>query len=464
MWIDRLWQGQDQKTHQIVAAHLPMLLHPRPRRVLVVGIGSGQTSSRFLDYDIERLDCVDIEPAVFDLVRRHFDARWMSDPRVRLISEDGRNHLLHTDARYDLISLEVGQIFRPGTASFYTVDFYRRARERLAPGGLLSQFVPIAFLPPEAFRRVISSFLEVFPQSTLWYNTAELLLIGVRGDRFELDPRRLDLLHANDRIREDLSYRHWGGADRALRLPHVFLGTFLCGPRGLAGIAEGARVFRDDRPALDYLASDVRLGAGYELSCLRILRPRVESVATIAPGAFPSESLNAAGAMQSRNLDQIVSNRQLEPVWSAPRVAEQRPTIERAVEANPENSKANGLMGDALAAENRLEEALRFYQRSVDLRPEDGSAQLDLATALARLGRDPEAIVHYKAAIGQGLGGAEIYYSLGVSLARSGDTLAARRALEEALRLEPGHQQARLKLADLGAAPVAPRLPELPHP
>ena len=45
--IDRLWQGAERKNHQIVAAHVPMLLHPKPRRVVVVGMGAGQTALRF---------------------------------------------------------------------------------------------------------------------------------------------------------------------------------------------------------------------------------------------------------------------------------------------------------------------------------------------------------------------------------------------------------------------------------
>ena len=65
--IEGWWQGEDQKNHQIMAAHIPMLLHPKPRKVLVVGVGTGQTASRFLMYPVDRLDCVDIEPTIFEL-------------------------------------------------------------------------------------------------------------------------------------------------------------------------------------------------------------------------------------------------------------------------------------------------------------------------------------------------------------------------------------------------------------
>ena len=105
--------------------------------------------------------------SVFDLVRRHFDGTWMSEPRVRLIQDDGRTYLAHTAERYDVIALEVGQISRPGVAAFYSEDFYRQARARLNPGGILSQLVPLPFLTPDSLRSVVATFLAVFPQSVL---------------------------------------------------------------------------------------------------------------------------------------------------------------------------------------------------------------------------------------------------------------------------------------------------------
>src|SRR5206468_12481587 len=165
-----------------------------------------------------------------------------------------------------------------------------------------------------------------------------------RGDRFELHPSRLELLRTDARIRDDLSFRNWGGANRALCLPHVFLGSFLCGPGGLAAIAEHSPVYRDDPPALDYRVSGVRLGAGYELPCVEILRPRLESVAILAPLAFPAESLRAIRLIQARNLDQVVSNRLLEPAWSPRTVRTDRPPVGRAWNGSPDNRKPDGLM------------------------------------------------------------------------------------------------------------------------
>ena len=228
--IDRWWQGDSRKTHQVLAAHIPMLLHPDPQRVLVVGVGTGQTASRFLMYDIAHLAGVDIEPTIFDFIRPHFDSRWMADERVALISADGGNYLRHADAQYDVISLEVGQLHRPGVAFFYTADFYHRARQRLRTGGLLSQFVPLSFLTPAQLRSALQSFLDAFPQSVLWYNTAELLLIGVRDNSFEFDANSLDRLSSNPQVYRDLAVSYWGGPAHFLHHPRVFLAGFLMGP------------------------------------------------------------------------------------------------------------------------------------------------------------------------------------------------------------------------------------------
>ena len=97
-------------------------------------MGTGQAAGRFLLWDVHRLDCLDVEVAVFDLARRYFGATWLDDPRVRALAEDGRDYIRHSQVRYDVIGIEVGQLFRPGIISFYTEDFYQRLRQRLGAG------------------------------------------------------------------------------------------------------------------------------------------------------------------------------------------------------------------------------------------------------------------------------------------------------------------------------------------
>src|SRR5262249_54683732 len=71
---------------QTMLGHLPMLVHPSPRTILVVGLGSGMTAAAVARHPIEHLDIAEIEPAVVEAAR--FFAAWtgdvLRDPRVRL--------------------------------------------------------------------------------------------------------------------------------------------------------------------------------------------------------------------------------------------------------------------------------------------------------------------------------------------------------------------------------------------
>jgi spermidine synthase len=251
--IDRMWQGQDQKGHQILAAHIPMILHQDPKRVLVIGMGTGQTASRFLMYDIEHLDCVDIEKTLPGILKRHFDAAWLKDPRTRVITDDGRNFTSHTSQKYDIVSIEVGQSFRPQIASFYTVDFYRDVRKRLTKNGLACQFVPLGFFKEGEFRSVIRSFLEVFPQSTLWFNKyAECILIGNAAQQPLLSAKRLELLQSNRTLRDDLNYSFDGSPWLLMNKKEIFAANYLMGPQKLSKLSVDAPFYRDDKPIIEY--------------------------------------------------------------------------------------------------------------------------------------------------------------------------------------------------------------------
>jgi spermidine synthase len=251
--IDRMWQGQDQKGHQILAAHIPMILHQGPKRVLVIGMGTGQTASRFLMYDIDRLDCVDTEKTLPGIVQRHFDAAWLSDPRTRVVIDDGRNFTKYATTMYDIISIEVGQSFRPQIASFYTVDYYRDVKKRLTPDGLACQFVPVGFFQEDEFRSVVRSFLEVFPQSTLWFNRyAECILIGNATRQPLLSKKRLQLLQSDSRLRADLDYSYSNNPLQLMNMKEVFAANFLMGPQTLSKLSASAAVYNDDRPILEY--------------------------------------------------------------------------------------------------------------------------------------------------------------------------------------------------------------------
>jgi spermidine synthase len=450
--IDRWWQGEDRRNHQSVAASVPMLLHPDPRSVLVVGVGTGQTSARFLEQGVETLVAVDVEPAVFDVIREHFDAEWLDDPRVTRIADDGRHHVLHSQARHDIVSLELGQVFLPGVAACYTSEFYQRVRRGLAPGGIVCQFVPAAFLPPETFRRVVATFRSVFPQCLLWYNTSELLLLGTTAERFTLSRERLARLTTDAVLRDALDYAHWGGVEHRLHRPPVFVAGLLLGPDELTAFANGSEPLSDRRPVLEYAASTVPPDAELEAPLVELLRPHLADPGAVLDLPLLPEEQEELLATRELNLGDMIATARLRRVEAAIARADEA-AVERladeALRANPSSARALSLRGQARLAQGRLDEALSDLTAAVRLAHEDAATRRALAYTLHRQGRVAESLPHYQLARAALPDDAELHNNLGAAHAQLGQLETARELFEQALRLDPAHADARRNLQQL---------------
>jgi spermidine synthase len=122
------------------AVHYALLEHPAPRSVLLIGGGvNGGVSQALRHPTVQRLDYVELDPALIGMARQFFPAQPSnSDPRVHIHYADGRHYLKTSAAKFDAIILDVPD---PQTAQlnrFYTVEFFRSARAHLAPGGVLA--------------------------------------------------------------------------------------------------------------------------------------------------------------------------------------------------------------------------------------------------------------------------------------------------------------------------------------
>jgi spermidine synthase len=119
--------------------HIPMLFHPRPEEVLLVGGGVEGLAAELLRHPVDRVDWVELDDRLVEVARRFLPgtAAVMEDPRLRFIPDDGRHYLAGTESRYDVILLGISdpQSIQPNR--LFTREFLQTASERLAPGGLL---------------------------------------------------------------------------------------------------------------------------------------------------------------------------------------------------------------------------------------------------------------------------------------------------------------------------------------
>ena len=122
---------------------LPVLLHPDPQDLCVIGLGSGVTlASAMATGLVSHADAVEISPEVVEASA--FFSKENGDilraPGVRLVLGDGRSHLQLTKRHYDVIVSEPSNPWMAGVAALFTQEFFAAARAKLKPDGVICQW------------------------------------------------------------------------------------------------------------------------------------------------------------------------------------------------------------------------------------------------------------------------------------------------------------------------------------
>lgn len=131
---------RDEHVYHEMLVHVPMALHPDPRRVLIIGGGDGGTLEEVLKHPVTSVTMVEIDRAVVEVSRAFLPSiagAAFDDPRGRLLIEDGIAFVRRTDEPFDVILVDSTDPKGPGVALF-SEEFYRGCRRILTPSGVLS--------------------------------------------------------------------------------------------------------------------------------------------------------------------------------------------------------------------------------------------------------------------------------------------------------------------------------------
>ncbi len=166
---------------QMFQARIPLLAWPASDSVFFLGMGTGITAGEALDRNdfpkVERVVACELSPSVVEASKRFFtvgpDGRDLtnglhSDPRAEIVIADGRNHLLANRERYSMINADLFLPYRRGTGSLYSREHFQIARERLKPGGVFVQWLPLYQISEREFGIIAHTMTSVFPQVSLW--------------------------------------------------------------------------------------------------------------------------------------------------------------------------------------------------------------------------------------------------------------------------------------------------------
>jgi spermidine synthase len=201
--------GNADMSTQVLLAHLPAMLTKHPGNALLVGLGSGVSLGSLLKYPrVESVDVLELSEGVVEASNlfRAFNGDALDDPRTHLIVGDGRHHLMRTKKVYDLVVSQPSNPWISGVSNLFTKEYYQLIHDRLAPAGVVCQWIPTYFMSREMLAVVLKSFTNVFPHASLWTSSVpgDLFVIGSKAP-LAIDYALLEERLARPGIQKDLA-------------------------------------------------------------------------------------------------------------------------------------------------------------------------------------------------------------------------------------------------------------------
>jgi spermidine synthase len=431
---------------QLLLGHVPVLMHPSPKRAFVLGMGTGITLGAVAAHPgLEEIVLAEIEPAVLGaqsfLAASSGDP--LGDPRVRVEIQDGRNYLKTTPGRFDVITADPIHPWTSGSVYLYTREYYEIAAAHLATGGVMCQWIPITGISADNVRSVVATFSDVFPHTSLWQTSHDVLLIGSNGP---LAPAWEGFVSRLSEPRVAAQLRPLGLDD-----PISFLAEQGMDDAGVRAYAEGAPRNTDDNVYLEF-SSPLSIGHPETVEVtLRVNRARSALAASgaVSVTGLPPEAQALLRTQRAAKNDLLYA--QVQPRRRIERLKRSVADAPGYRPAQIQLARWLAELGSRDLAAGRVPRALARAREAIAVADEP-SALLLAGSALARQERYDEALVPIERAIGLAPHRWMAHYQRALALLGAGRRDEATRELETAVAMNPAHPELLERLAELRAS------------
>jgi spermidine synthase len=219
-----------------------MVLHPAPRSALVIGLGGGATAGAVSQHAGTSVQIVELSEGVCRAAAffSHVTYDVLNRPNVRLRVDDGRNFLLLSGERFDVVTADLIQPVHAGAGNLYSREYFQLVRRALNDGGLVLQW--IGEREKSHYVLIMRTFLEVFPEATLWLGGQ--LMVG------SLEPLRLDEVAFKAKLADPATRAAMAAA--GLDSYATLKSWYAAGPRAMAQFVGPGAVLTDDLPLVEY--------------------------------------------------------------------------------------------------------------------------------------------------------------------------------------------------------------------
>jgi spermidine synthase len=253
---------------QKMQSDLPLMVCPTTTSIFFLGLGTGITAGSALDpqfSNVTRVVACELVPEVITAAKKYmtnvgghdFTNGLFKDPRATVLAEDGRHYLMATRESFDMINSDLFVPFRSGAGSLYSKEHFISVKERLAPGGVFFQWLPLYQVTEDELFVIIRTMLEVFGQVSLWRNNFQpgVEVIAIAGHK-DNAPLPASILDSRADMRAAVAGKDCRDMAR-LSLPFnsQTILFFYCGNvTGAKELFAGYPVNTDDKPIIEYMA------------------------------------------------------------------------------------------------------------------------------------------------------------------------------------------------------------------
>lgn len=239
-----------QRRHFVLKAVLPALLSDNPANAAIVGLGLGITTKTLLDIpQVEHVRLVELSPEMINAHHHQADllGNILTNSKLSLRIDDGRNFMAMSDERFDMISTDPIHPRVTGVGQLYTREYYESIRARLKPGGIVTQWMPMYHISKESFDVAMRTFVDVFPHGTFWYVRGHGLFVA------STEPSKIDF----KKLAKNFNTISIRSALESIEIdsPHELVGHLLMDEFGIAeylASTEDRRINTDDNAYLEY--------------------------------------------------------------------------------------------------------------------------------------------------------------------------------------------------------------------
>ena len=388
--------------HRIIA-HLPLLLHPNPERGLVLGFGMGVTSHTMTQHDV-RVDAVANPKRLIESARKHFadlNHNILDSSLFNHTFNDERNYILMTPKRYDVISIGA---FHPLVSSrganLYAADFYRWCKRILTEDGIICQWIPLDRLPETHLKMIVRTFIEVFPNATIWYKyTPDFAILIGTPERLRINYQRFMEKAQDPRIHKTLAVDDLDGM--------VLLDSFMMGEKAVRTYASDGPIHTDNHPRLEFFQPRALVNTTHR---------NIEGLAKYR------ERLTPYLANYGRTMsDKIEVRKQIDSYFDA---------TQKLIEGQIEYAKG------------QYEKAVGVLNQAVAINPDDHTIRYNLGAAVELANKDyQEELKQTEKALKQALQvnpqDVQKHVELGITYELQGELAKSAEAFEQALKYQP---------------------------